>query len=254
MRNSRGPAAIVLLTLLLGAGCNSWRGPGFRASGPELPRLRDVLAIAPGRSVADVGAGRGELTVALAKEVGPSGRVYSTEIDPESLDRIRGAVAAARLENVTLVQARADETGLPASCCDAIVLRRVYHHLTDPAATNASLLRSLRPGGVLAVIDFPPLLSWLWPWPAAGVPGSRRGHGVDARLVTDEVVSSGFELVQVIEDWPGRWPLASYCAVFRKPPRRAPRRRRRLASTSRAPSRSHARRTRATMPQMGDRA
>lgn len=217
LRNSRRPAAIILLTLLLGAGCNSWRGPGFRASGPELPRLRHVLAIAPGRSVADVGAGRGELTVALATEVGPSGRVYSTEIDPESLEQIRAAVAAARLENVTLVQARADETGLPVSCCDAIVLRRVYHHLTDSAATNASLLRSLRPGGVLAVIDFPPLLSWLWPWPPAGVPGSRGGHGIDARLVTDEVGSSGFELVQVIEDWPGRWPLASYCVVFRKP-------------------------------------
>jgi SAM-dependent methyltransferase len=217
LRNSRSAAAIVLLTLLLGAGCNSWRGPGFRASGPELPRLRQVLAIAPGGSVADVGAGKGELTVALATEVGPSGRVYSTEIDPESLEQIRAAVAAARLENVTLVQARADETGLPVSCCDAIVLRRVYHHLTDPAAINASLLRSLRPGGVLAVIDSPPLLSWLWPWPPAGVPRSRGGHGVDARVVTKELVASGFELVQVIEDWPGRWPLASYCAVFRKP-------------------------------------
>jgi SAM-dependent methyltransferase len=217
LRNSRGPAAIVLLTLLLGAGCNSWRGLGFRTSGPELPRLRHVLALQPGMSVADVGAGKGELTVALATEVGPAGRVYSTEIDPESLEQIRAAVAAARLENVTLVQARAAETGLAGSCCDAIVLRRVYHHLTDPAATNASLLRSLRPGGVLAVIDFPPLLSWLWPWPPAGVPGSRGGHGVDARLVTEEVVASGFELVQVLEDWPGRWPLASYCAVFRKP-------------------------------------
>jgi SAM-dependent methyltransferase len=168
-------------------------------------------------SVADVGAGKGELTVALAAEVGPSGRVYSTEIDPESLDQIRAAVAAARLANVTVVQAQARETGLPASCCEAIVLRRVYHHLTDPAATNASLLHALRPGGVLAVIDFPPLLSWLWPWPPAGVSRNRGGHGVDARLVAQEVVASGFELVQIIEDWPGRWPLASYCAVFTKP-------------------------------------
>jgi SAM-dependent methyltransferase len=138
-------------------------------------------------------------------------------IDRESLEQIRAAVAAARLANVTLVQAEARETGLPARCCDAIVLRRVYHHLTDPAATNASLLRALRPGGVLAVIDFPPLLSWLSPWPPAGVPRNRGGHGVDARLVAEEVVASGFELVQVIEHWPGRWPLASYCAVFSKP-------------------------------------
>jgi SAM-dependent methyltransferase len=168
-------------------------------------------------SVADVGAGNGEVTVALAAEVGPSGRVLSTEIDTEGLEQIRAAVAAAALENVAVVHAHAHDTGLPANCCDAVLLRRVYHHLTDPAATNASLLRALRPGGVLAIIDFPPTLSWLWPWPPPGVPPNRRGHGVKARLVAEEVVASGFEPVQIIGDWPGRGPLASYCAVFRKP-------------------------------------
>jgi hypothetical protein len=50
-------------------------------------------------------------------------------------------------------------------------------------------------------------VSWLWVL----------DHGVDARRVTEEVVASGFELVQVIEDWPGRGPLGSYCIVFGKP-------------------------------------
>jgi SAM-dependent methyltransferase len=102
------------------------------------------------------------------------------------------------------------------NCCDAVVLRRVYHHLSDPAATNVELLRAVRPGGVLAIIDFPPTLSWLWPWPPNGVPRNRKGHGVAAGLVVDEVTASGFELVKVIDDWPGREPLESYCAVFRK--------------------------------------
>jgi hypothetical protein len=39
---------------------------------------------------------------------------------------------------------------------------------------------------------------------------------VAARLVVDEVTASGFALVNVIDDWPGRGPLESYCAVFRK--------------------------------------
>jgi SAM-dependent methyltransferase len=103
------------------------------------------------------------------------------------------------------------------NCCDAIVLRRVYHHLSDPAAMNVELLRAVRPGGVLAVIDFPPTLSWLWPWPPNGVPSNRNGHGVAASLVVDEVTASGFELVKVIDDWPGRGPLESYCVVFLKP-------------------------------------
>ena len=46
---------------------------------------------------------------------------------------------------------------------------------------------------------------------------NRGGHGVASGLVVDEVTARGFELVKVIDDWPGRGPLASYCAVFRKP-------------------------------------
>jgi SAM-dependent methyltransferase len=218
MSTGRRLATIVLLASICGLGCNNWRGPGFRASGPEMPRLRHELALEPGMSVADVGAGRGEVTVALAAEVGPGGRVFSTDIDPQALAQIRARVAAAGLQNVTVVQAHARDTGLPIECCDAVLLRRVYHHLSDPMATNVGLLRALRPGGVLAVIDFPPTFFWLWPWPPKGVPGNRNGHGVAARLVVEEVTASGFELVKVVDDWPGRGPLESYCAVFRKPP------------------------------------
>jgi SAM-dependent methyltransferase len=95
---------------------------------------------------------------------------------------------------------------LPPACCDAIVLRRVYHHLTDPASVNADLLRALRPGGVLVVIDFPPPFFW-----------GRGSLGVPTKAVVAEVAGSGFEMIRVIDDWPGRGPLQSYCAVFRKP-------------------------------------
>jgi len=210
--------AIALLVVILSAGCSNWRGFGFSASGPEMPRLKHVLALKPGMSVADVGAGTGQVTLALAVEVGPTGRVFSTELDPNALEQIRAAVSAARLTNVTLVQAQAGETSLPTECCDAVLLRRVYHHLSDPAATNASLLRALRPGGLLAVIDFPPTLARLWRWPPKGVPQNRGGHGIAAQLVVEEVTASGFEFVQVIDDWPGRSLLANYCAVFRKSP------------------------------------
>jgi ubiquinone/menaquinone biosynthesis C-methylase UbiE len=188
------------------AGCG-WAGFGFRADGGELPRLREVLALAPGAVVADVGAGKGELTFALAREVGPAGRVFSTEIDAERLRRLREAVVAARLDNVSVAEARASDAGLPPGCCDAIVLRRVYHHLADAAGVNASLLRALRPGGVLAVIDFPPPFFL-----------GRGELGVPAELVVREATAAGFELVRRMEDWPGRGPLASYCIVLRKRP------------------------------------
>ena len=188
-----------LLLAALCAGCSGWTGGGFHAEGGELPRLREALSLRAGSVVADVGAGKGELTFALAKEVK---QVFSTEIDPDRLRHLREA----KLANVTVVEARGGQTGLPPNCCDAIVLRRVYHHLADPKGINDSLLRSLRPGGVLAVIDFPPPFFL-----------GRGAFGLPAKNVIDEVTGSGFELVRLADDWPGRGPLASYLVLFRKP-------------------------------------
>lgn len=190
--------------LALLTGC-TWPGGGFNASGPEMPRLTQALALRPGMVVADVGAGRGQLTLALAAAVGPRGHVFSSEIDPGRLRALRELVGKAG--NVTLVEAKVGDSGLPAGCCDAIVLRRVYHHVDDPRQTNASLLRALRPGGVLAVIDLPPPLFF----------PDRSSFGIASRIVIDEVSVSGFELLGLHTDWPGRGPLGSYCALFRKP-------------------------------------
>jgi ubiquinone/menaquinone biosynthesis C-methylase UbiE len=198
--------AIAFLLALACAGCGNWSGFGFRADGPEMPRVRQVLGLKEGMVVADVGAGKGELTFALAREVGSKGHVFSTEIDPARLGRLREAVRGAGLDNVTVVEAQSRETGLPPNCCEAIVLRRVYHHVTEPSSINASLLQSLRPEGVLVIIDLPPPFSWL-----------RGSLGVPAQAVMEEVRASGFESVRLISDWPGRGPLGSYCAVFRKP-------------------------------------
>lgn len=205
MRRCRAAAATLLVSALC-AGCGNWSGFGFRAAGPEMPRIRQALSLKTGKVVADVGAGEGELSLALASEVGPQGHVFSTEIDRARLRRLREAVAGAKLANVTVIEGYRTDSGLPPNCCDAIVLRRVYHHLSDPARINASLMRSLRPAGVLVVIDFPPPFFF-----------SRGEFGVPATAVVGEVMSHGFELLHRIDDWPGRGPLESYCLVFRKP-------------------------------------
>jgi ubiquinone/menaquinone biosynthesis C-methylase UbiE len=202
-------AALALLASALISGC-SWPGGGFNASGPEMPRLTEALALKAGMVVADVGAGKGELTLALAAAVGSAGHVYSSEIDPGRLRALREKIAGTGLGNVTLVEAKSSDSGLPAGCCDAIVLRRVYHHVTEPTGTNASLLRALRPGGLLAVIDIPPPLFFL----------QRSSLGIAPQIVIDEVTASGFQMVQLRTDWPGRGPLESYCALFRKPLRK----------------------------------
>jgi SAM-dependent methyltransferase len=106
---------------------------------------------------------------------------------------------------------------LPADCCDAIILRRVYHHLTDPADTDRGLLRALRAGGQLAVLDFRPSIL-LWPWTPRGLPPNREGHGISPITVVSELEHAGFEYVGMDDPWPGSSFLSSYCVMFKKAP------------------------------------
>ena len=125
---------------------------GFDAN--EVDRLIEVLEIEQGEVVADVGAGDGTWSAALAERVGGSGRIYATEVDRDDLKKIRDRIERAGLDNVLVVEGTQNETGLPPACCDAILLRRVYHHFQEPGAMRASLKQALSDDGLLLIVDF----------------------------------------------------------------------------------------------------
>lgn len=175
----------------------------------EAERLVEVLALQPGMTVAEVGAGDGAMAVDVARRLG-SGAFYATEIEQAKVDRIAEAGRSAGLERITAMRGEAAATGLPAECCDAIYMRRVYHHFTDAAAMNRSLFEALKPGGRLAVVDFPPNNTWRRP---SGVSHSRGGHGMPADLLIKELEAAGFRFEQRIDDWTGR----EYCVIVTKP-------------------------------------
>jgi ubiquinone/menaquinone biosynthesis C-methylase UbiE len=175
----------------------------------EIKRLSALMEWKPNTIVADIGAGDGRYAFAAAQLVGGSGKVFATEIDREKLASLRSEVAKRRLANVIIVESKEADTNLPAECCDAIFLRRVYHHLTKPAEFDAALLRSLKPGGRLAIIDFP-ARSGLDP--VEGVPANRGGHGIPQKVVIDELTSAGLQWVKTVNDW----PADDYCVLFAK--------------------------------------
>jgi ubiquinone/menaquinone biosynthesis C-methylase UbiE len=110
----------------------------------DTKRLVTALNVHKGSIVGEIGAGRGELTVALAREVGPEGHVYSNELSADRRRDISRAVESAGLENVTIVEGAPTDAQLPEQCCDAVFMRNVYHHFSDPATMNASLFRANR--------------------------------------------------------------------------------------------------------------
>jgi SAM-dependent methyltransferase len=135
--------------------------------------------------------------------------VYATEIDAKKLAALREEVARRKLANVIVVESKEADTNLPAGCCDAIFLRRVYHHLTKPAEFDTGLVRSLKSGGRLAIIDFPPRAGLE---PVEGVPSNRGGHGIPEKIVIEELTAAGLRVEKILEDW----PEDSYCVLFVK--------------------------------------
>jgi ubiquinone/menaquinone biosynthesis C-methylase UbiE len=178
----------------------------------EVERLVAWLEIQPGTRVADVGAGDGTFAVALGRRVGPLGQVYATELDDARLADIRQAATDARLSNITVIEGAVSRTNLPDACCDALLSRVVYHHLTDPVAINADIFRALRPGGRLVIIDFEPggILNWISRPKTVERHG---GHGTPKETMMQEVTVAGFQLMRGPERWRGR----TYAVLFRRP-------------------------------------
>jgi tRNA A58 N-methylase Trm61 len=202
--DSRRRGAALAGALLVGAFAVS----GARAS--EADQLVAALGLKPGHRVADVGAGDGEWAERLARTVGDTGHVFATEVDPEQVAKIQKRIKDGGLANVTTVVGSQQDTGLPAACCDAILLRMVYHHFTEPASMRASLRAALRPGAHLVIVDTEPKAGWRH---LEGVP-ERGGHGIRQEDLVREMTADGFEIVARHPDWNG--DADRYCVVFRR--------------------------------------
>jgi ubiquinone/menaquinone biosynthesis C-methylase UbiE len=163
----------------------------------ECETIAQLMHLQPGMTVADVGAGDGEWGEALAHKLETSGHVYLTEIDDGELIKLRQRLQDSELENMSVVVGSKDATGLPDACCDAMLLRLVYHHMSDRAAMRASLKQSLRADALLVVIEL-----------------DQNGHGIEAQRLVDEMTADGFQVVSRHPDWGGHGD--HYAVVFRR--------------------------------------
>ncbi|MEM7137395.1 MAG: methyltransferase domain-containing protein [Myxococcota bacterium] len=114
----------------------------------------DAIALGPAMEVADIGAGTGLFTNAMAERVGPDGHVFAVDLVPSFLERIRERADNAGLTQVTTVLGHERATTLPERSVDVAFMCDTYHHIEYPQSYMRSLFDTIRPGGQLILIDF----------------------------------------------------------------------------------------------------
>jgi len=150
-----GPAAGVLAPMAL---------PVLAAAPPrenrdewqQPDRVLADLALKPGQTVADVGAGSGYFTFRLAKAVGDAGKAIATEIAEKALKAVSDRAAKENVRTVETLLGEPTDTKLAPASVDAVLVCDVLHHV--PVAQRLALMqnvvRALKPGALLSIIDW----------------------------------------------------------------------------------------------------
>jgi len=157
-----------------------------RAKNLQIDRVMDILHLAPGKTVADIGAGGGWFTIRAARRVagngpnGESGTVIAEEINPKAIDFIRDRAGREHLSNVVELLGTPDDPKLTPDSLDAALMLKMYHEIAHPAPVLANLHAALKPGARFGIIDRN---------------GTGADHGLDEKVLRKEVERNGFKQV-----------------------------------------------------------
>jgi precorrin-6B methylase 2 len=137
----------------------SYHGAGWlerpeRDKEEHTSKLLPPLKMKPGDVVVDMGSGSGYYTVRLTEIVGPKGKVYAVDVQPEMLAILGKRLKQQKIDNVVLVRGTATNPKLPDNSVDLILLVDVYHEFTHPYEMTEAMVKSLKVGGRLVFVEF----------------------------------------------------------------------------------------------------
>jgi ubiquinone/menaquinone biosynthesis C-methylase UbiE len=159
----------------------------------------NLMQLKAGMTAAEVGAGSGFLARFMATKVGPTGRVIANELEPKMIEHMKAAAEKERLSNLTVVQGKPMATGFEPASVDAVAVVQTFSYFDHPAEMLKSINESLKPNGLLLVVDFP----------REGMPPA--APGMDAEEVIPMAEAAGFTRAGENGIVPGHYAL-----IFRK--------------------------------------
>lgn len=132
-----------------------WLERATRETEERTDLLVEALALKPGEIVADIGAGTGYFSWRMAQRVGPKGKVHAVEIQQEMLDLLMANMKKRGVEAiVNPVLGTVQDPKLPAGSVDTILLVDVYHEFDFPYEMAQAMIRALKPGGRLVLVEY----------------------------------------------------------------------------------------------------
>ncbi|CAF0985630.1 unnamed protein product [Adineta steineri] len=153
------------------------------------------LNIQPGMVVADIGAGVGFTSLRLARLVGPYGRVFSTELQPQMLNQLMlNAYTLGLAQNIVPTYASHFDANLPPNSCDLILMVDTYHECINPPAILSGLRHALKKNGRLVLVEYR--------LEDSRMPNMYNDHRMSIAQAKLELESNGFLLTQVHEFLP----------------------------------------------------
>ncbi len=115
------------------------------------------LGLIEGQIVADFGAGSGSYTIAAAKALRGTGKVYAVDVQKDLLTRLQNSCAAEHVSNVAFIWGDLEKAGgtkLHDNSCNVVIISNVLFQAPDKATIIEEAKRVLQPGGVVLIIDW----------------------------------------------------------------------------------------------------
>jgi ubiquinone/menaquinone biosynthesis C-methylase UbiE len=178
---------------VMGMSGADWLVRPEREAEEQPEKALDALNLKPGMVVADIGAGVGYMSLRMAKRVGPSGKVYANDLQPEMLAKLRENAAKSNMNNVVTVLGDVADPKLPPNTMDLVLLVDVYHEFSQPQQMLRKIRETLKPDGRLVLLEYRaedpnvPIIA---------------EHKMTVAQVKTELEAEGFVLHPVIETLP----------------------------------------------------
>ena len=161
-------------------------GESWLNSQHQPEKLMDAIGLKEGMTIADIGAGRGRMTVFFSLRVGIKGNVYANDIDKDALTYLEHRCQSNNMTNVKTFPGKVDNPMLPSGEVDIAFMVSTYHHLDKPVEMMRNTIPCLKKDGVLVIVERDPVKT-----------GQTGSESTSQEKLKSDAQKAGFEIVKV---------------------------------------------------------